>query len=140
MQDFSNLKFNQEHGRALHRQALDRDVSAGQKRIISAVIINLLVLAMTIAMPSLKPTHDVGTLMLMGGWIINIAAGVVALLGMMRIGKGFGWPVIGRLGVAVLAFFPCINLITLLVINAMATTHLKAAGYQVGLFGSRLKE
>ena len=139
MQDFSNLKFNQEHSRALHRQAQDRDVATGQKMILSAVLINLLVVAMTIVLPTLQPSDQTGTLLLMGGWITSIAAGVVAMLGLMRIGKGFDWPVIGRLAVGLLAFFPCINLIALLAINAMATTHLKASGYRVGLFGSRPK-
>jgi len=139
MQDFSNLTFNQAHSRTAQRQALDRDVAAGQKMIISAVIINLLVVAMTILLPSLQPTHDTGIALMIGGWIANITAALIALLGLMRIGKGFEWSVIGRLALGVLAFFPCINLITLLIVNAMASTHLKAAGYQVGLFGARPK-
>lgn len=139
MQDFSNLTFNQDHGRSMRRQALDHDVATGQKMIIYAVLINLLVLGMTVALPSANLMPDIGGLLLLGGWVLSFAAGVVALLGLMRIGKGFEWPVIGRLALAVLAFLPCISLLMLLSINARATAHLKAAGYQVGLMGARPK-
>ena len=71
-----------------------------------------------------------------GVWVAVVSA-VVAVIGLVRLGRGLGYSIPRRILLIVLASIPLLGLITLLVLNAKATKALGGSGLSVGLFGAR---
>lgn len=100
-------------------------VAQGQKLLIYAILGNLASIL----------------LLALNGYIadlIAIAAMLMSLVGMFRIGAGMGYTTGAKIGLVVLMVVPLVNLITLLIINARATKTLRAAGFKVGLLGAKV--
>lgn len=98
-------------------------LASGQKLVIYAILLNLAALALQVA---------VGPL----GGLLGIAGLVLSLIGVVRLGVGFGLSVFLRIVLCILMFVPLLNLIALLVMNSRATARLREAGYKVGLLGA----
>lgn len=99
-------------------------VASGQKLVIYAILAYFAAAAVRATMGDI-------------GFLVAFAALGLAILGIVRLGKGLGLHIVVRVLCVVLMFIPLVGLIMLLVLNGMATRRLKAAGYKVGLGGAR---
>ena len=99
-------------------------VASGQKLVIYAILAYFAAAAVRATMGDI-------------GFLVAFAALGLAILGIVRLGKGLGLHIAVRVLCVVLMFIPLVGLIMLLVLNGMATRRLKAAGYKVGLGGAR---
>lgn len=108
-----------------------RGVAEKQRKLIAVIGVQLLCYFATWglaqAIPALALVVGLTYLVL----IVLSVVFAVQLLG--ALGSGLGV----RILVVILMFAPCINLITLLVVNNQATTALRMAGVKVGFFGAR---
>jgi len=99
------------------------DVAAGQRLVIIAVLLNIgtyVVMAIV---------GDIGSL-------LAIAAIIVGIIGLLRLGTGLGYSMLTKVVLCILLFVPLIGLIMLLIVNTSATKQLREAGYKVGLLGA----
>jgi hypothetical protein len=62
---------------------------------------------------------------------------VMAIMAVWLVGKGLGFPLWGRLLALLCLFVPFANMMILISLSVRATSVLRAAGYDVGLFGAR---
>ena len=98
-------------------------LASGQKLLIYAILLNLGSLVVAFVFAPLAP-------------LATIAALVLSIIGIVRLGAGFGFSVVVRILLCILMLVPLVNLIALLVLNSRATTRLREAGYTVGLLGA----
>jgi hypothetical protein len=98
-------------------------LASGQKLVIYAILVNFAVIGLQLVLgPSAGLLGIVGTAM--------------SIVGMIRLGRGMGFGRASRLLLVFAMLIPLVNLVTLLVLNSMATKHLRNAGYRVGLLGA----
>lgn len=102
-------------------------IASGQRIAIYSIVINFAINAIARA----SVTWDLGLLAL------SFAAAIFTLTGVVRISSGLGLNQNQKIVAMVLACVPVVNIIQLLVLSARATRRLRAAGWQVGLFGAR---
>jgi hypothetical protein len=70
------------------------------------------------------------------GLVGGIVALVLSLVGVFLLGSGMGHSLGMNILSAVLMLVPMINIVTMLVLNFLATKALRTAGYKVGLLGA----
>ena len=102
-------------------------VRSGQKLIIYAILFN-------IASLPLRFINESSLLALSGGLLL--IAVVISIIGLIRLAGGLGYSIGLRILFGFLMLVPCVSLIVLLILNAKATTFLRAAGLRVGLLGA----
>jgi len=100
------------------------EVASGQRLIIYSILVNLGTFVLRILV------GDIGAL-------LGIVAIVLAIVGLLKLASGLGYSVGVKILLIVLAFIPLINILMLVMVNARATSALRAAGYTVGLLGAR---
>ena len=98
-------------------------VASGQKMVIYSIVLNLVTMALQMAVGAVAG-------------LVGIGAIVLALIGIFRIGSGMELSLVVKILLVILMFVPLVNLLTLVVLNARATARLRDAGYRVGLFGA----
>jgi hypothetical protein len=98
-------------------------VASGQKMIIYGILAYLSCIGLRFV---------IGPLIL----FILLAAMILGIIGSVRLANGMGYPIVVRILVIIALFIPLIGLITLVVLNARATTALRKGGYTVGLLGA----
>lgn len=112
-----------------------REIAKWQKWILRIVVANILIMlgVVMIAAASGNPEQGVGVA---AGGLIQVtscALSIVAIFLIFRLARALRqipWIY------AIAAIFPCIGLISLLVLNHFATTTLRAHGVKVGLLGA----
>lgn len=97
-------------------------VIAGQKLVILAAQVYFL---------SAAARMFIGAFAFIGAFISL----VLALVGIVRLGRGMGDSTATKALYVVLMFIPVVGLIVLLVLNSRATRRLQAAGHHVGFLG-----
>jgi len=100
-------------------------VSLGQKLIIYAILVN--VITIVAALVASRPRLAIA---------VGLIALALSLAGVVLISKGMGSSVGRTVLLVVLMLVPLVNIGILLMLNHQATTALRLAGYQVGLFGA----
>ena len=100
------------------------EVASGQKLVIYAILVYL---AIILVRGGAGPVAG----------LLAIVSLVLSLMGILRISNGLGYGTGTKVLLVILMFVPLVGLITLLVLNAKATSRLREAGYQVGLLGAR---
>jgi len=108
-------------------QGLTTKVCSGQKLLIYAILLNLG------AIP-LRMSGDRSLLALAA--LVALVGIVLSILGTVRLSSGLGYGIGLTIVYCILMLVPLVSLIVLLVLNSKATAHLRAAGYNVGLFGA----
>jgi len=98
-------------------------VASGQKLVLYAFLVYLAGIFIQMAVGPLAG-------------LLALVALIMALIGVIRLGSALGWSILSRIGIFILMFVPFVNLLTLLAVNARATTALRSAGYKVGLLGA----
>src|SRR5690606_25572733 len=101
---------------AKQRPIVIEQVAQGQKFLIFAILVNFASIL----------------LLVVNGYIadlVAVAATVMSLVGMFRLGAGMGYTTGVKIGLVVLMIVPLLNLIVLLILNARATKTLRAAGF-----------
>jgi hypothetical protein len=98
-------------------------IASGQKLVIYSVLVYVMAIVVE---------ATVGAV----GGLLGLAAVVMAIVGIVRLGAGMGMSLVAKILLFIAVFLPFINLITLLVLNARATRYLRQAGYRVGLLGA----
>lgn len=100
------------------------DVASGQRLIILAVLVNIVAAVLQAAVhPSFA--------------LLGLVGAVVAIVGLLRLGRGLDYSTATKVVLIVLSFVPLVNLVMLLIVNSRATKALRSAGYEVGFFGVR---
>lgn len=98
-------------------------VALGQKLVIYGILVNIIAVLMFVPYRSFAP-------------FVSLLAAGLSFGGMVLIGRGLGFTQ-GRIaGLLALMLVPLVNVVVLLMVNGQATTALRLAGYQVGLFGA----
>ena len=98
-------------------------IAGGQRLVIYAILLNLVVFALTVAI------GDIAAL-------LYLPVLALSLVGLHRLASGLGYAVWKEVCLMVLMLIPLLNIITLVVINSRATKTLRAGGYTVGLLGA----
>jgi hypothetical protein len=102
---------------------LVEQIASGQKLVIYAILVNLATIGLQVVIGQIAG-------------LLGLASLVMSVVGIVRLGRGMGMAPVSRTFLVIAMFIPLINLITLLVLNSRATTHLRNAGYKVGLLGA----
>ena len=108
-------------------QGLIPDVESGQRLVIHAFLVDVLVML---------PLQQLHPLLVFP--VMLVAVGM-ALVGVLRLSRGLAWSTGARIALVALLFVPLVNLVTLLVLNVRASRELRRAGYKVGLLGASRK-
>lgn len=103
----------------------------GQKLIILAILLNILVIVL-----GLVGGSALGPIRMLFP-VAALATLVISLVGVVRMSGGLGFGIGLQVLFCLLMFIPLINLLTLLILNGKATGALRANGYKVGLFGAK---
>src|SRR5688572_6251433 len=98
------------------------DVADGQRLIIFAILLYIVTAVLISTSGEIFGLLGFGSI-------------VLAIVGLLKLADGLGYPTGIKALLIVLAFVPLASLIMLLIVNGKATEALKAAGYKVGLFG-----
>ena len=109
-------------------------IARSQKAIITLILLNLLfIMGLLCSLIALGPGHwSAGVEVTAVRWIL-ILLNLIAVVVIYRLAKALrqtAWVY------AVSAFFPCVSLVTLLLINYFATRALRRHGVRVGLMGA----
>ncbi|HEX5276151.1 MAG TPA: hypothetical protein VFW42_00610 [Fluviicoccus sp.] len=102
--------------------ALLEQVAAGQKLVIYSILANFLGAALRAPFPALY-------------WLLAVAALVMAIWGLVKLGRGMEASMLGKVFAFICLFIPLVNLLVLISINFRASRLLREAGYEVGLLG-----
>jgi hypothetical protein len=106
-----------------------------QRGLIGLILVNLLVaLAVVGPVILLGPESRLAAIIVLLARVIALILGLIAVFFIFRMAKALrktAWVY------ALAAFFPCIGLVTLLLVNHYATQTLRANGVRVGLLGAR---
>ena len=102
------------------------EVAKGQRMLILAILVNLGALVLRGALG-----NNWGVI----GPVAAIAV-VAAIIGLLRLATGLGYPAWKQALLVILVFVPLISLLMLAMVNGRATKALRAAGYKVGFFGA----
>jgi hypothetical protein len=130
--DFQDIQVNKNRKIDL----LAREVARGQKLVIYAVALNILVVGVMILAPQIGLPNTTINSLSWASWVVRIPAFVIAIYGVLKIGGGLDWSAVVKFFIFILLLIPVINLFALLAVNTKATSFLKNAGYKVGLVGA----
>ncbi|MCF3651341.1 hypothetical protein [Synoicihabitans lomoniglobus] len=108
-----------------HTDSIEQ-VRTGQRLVLFAILANLLTLPLALV-PELA----------MARAAVLLVAMVVGVLGIVRMTRGLGFPLMLVVLLALLMLVPLLNLLLLVFVNARATTFLRAQGFKVGLLGAK---
>ena len=111
-------------------------VRCGQRFILFAILLELLVVAIAFLVPKTE------SLMAIFGILNTIAllTGVVlAIMGVVRLSSGLGYGIAARIFIIISMFIPLVSLLVLRMLSSKATAVLRSAGYKVGLLGAAPK-
>ena len=100
------------------------EVAAGHKMVMYAILLNIIALGLTIAVSEVFI-------------FLSLVGAVIAIVGIVRMASGLGYPVVVRVILILLMFVPFLSLLTLLLMSNRAQKALKAAGYEIGFLGAR---
>jgi hypothetical protein len=114
-------------------------VRTGQRIVLYSVLMNLV--AMVLYFGAIIVARFLGDRTLVATaeilrLVVWLGALIVGLIGVIRLTKGLGYSIVGRILFPISMFIPCINLIVLLILSSKATMVLTKAGYKVGLMGA----
>jgi hypothetical protein len=109
-------------------------IAKSQKTIISLILVNLLLaVCLVVSVIMLGPdSRSAALIVLVARWTL-LLLNLIAVVFIYRLAKALrqtAWVY------AVAAFFPCVSLVTLLLINHFATRALRQHGVRVGLMGA----
>lgn len=119
-------------GPAQQQQVLE---IAKAQRFVCVII--LVAIICTIGAMALQQVGDAAPLIILP---IQVLVSVGQVVGMYRLGRTVYESVGSGIGMALLAFIPCIGLLALLIVNGKATKILQAHGFRVGLMGADLNQ
>jgi hypothetical protein len=109
-----------------------REIARRQRVILLCILAQLCLYALMLMLRSSIPPA-LSLLLLVLIWVVNIVATVYIFLLATRIyGTGLG------ILFGILTLIPCVGLVILLIVNAKATTLLRAVGLKVGLLGATI--
>lgn len=108
-------------------------VRIGQKCVLYAILIYFVILGLG----GLPKTQVAAPLLGVLIGLLGLTSLVLGIIGILRIGDGLRYGLTLRIVLVLLTIIPLVNLVTLLVLNAKATSMLRAAGYKVGLLGAK---
>ncbi len=111
-----------------------RQIAVWQKTLIYGVLCNILLFGGGIAAGMTGATKLVPVLQ-----VLSLCLSVVMLYFMFKLAQELYGTIMGVV-CTILLFFPCISLITLLVVVSRASKDLQKAGYKVGLMGANLSD
>lgn len=97
----------------------------GQRLLIIAIVLNF-------STASLIKSNHIDLAIFLSLW-----ATIMSIMGVLQLGKALDFAVYKRALFVVALFLPIINIIALIYLSVRATTILRDAGYEVGLFGMR---
>jgi hypothetical protein len=102
-------------------------VASGQRLIIYSLLVQIVSVTLqgTIGIP---------------GFILGLAASIMAIVGVVRITGGLGRSLIAKIVYIVAMFIPLINLIAMLLLSSQATKALREAGLEVGFLGAKASQ
>ena len=102
-----------------------KELAKGQRALLLGVLADIVLAILWWVVPSL--------FLLLG--FAELVVTIVMILNSWRVAKALGWSTVGGIIACVLLFFPCLSLITLLVLICKATKELRQYGLRVGLLG-----
>ncbi len=105
-------------------------VARGQKMLVYSVLGGIV----------LRGLSASGTVPALVGALLSLALGIYSLLGVARLAIGLRKGNAGAITCMVLSFVPLLNIACWIVLSLQATRRLRAAGWQVGLFGARMDD
>ncbi|MHA3772539.1 hypothetical protein ACXR0O_13470 [Verrucomicrobiota bacterium sgz303538] len=108
-------------------------VRIGQKCLLYAILIYLVALSLGGLAKGQVAAPLFGVLI----GLLGLTVIVLGIVGTLKIGDGLRYSLTLRIALAFLIVVPLVNLVVLLVLNAKATSRLRAAGYKVGLLGAK---
>jgi hypothetical protein len=114
-------------------------VRTGQRIVLYSVLLSMLSIALLLGGVFLARILNDRTLALTVAFLrfaLWFGGLVVGIVGIIRLSKGLGYSVLGRMLFVISLFIPFVNLIVLLVLSSKATMVLAKAGYKVGLMGA----
>jgi uncharacterized membrane protein len=103
-------------------------IKTGMGQKLAALAVFVYFLAASLA----QQWHDVQFSLYLAIWGM-----VMSIMAVWLVGKGLDFPLWGRLLALLCLFIPFANLMILISLSVRATSALRAAGYDVGLFGAR---
>ncbi len=101
-----------------------REIAAGQKMVIFAILLHFAAFALYYY--TRNPISG----------LVALAGSVLAIIGVIRLAVGLAQAMGLKIFFIILMFIPLISLITLLILNSIATKRLREGGYKVGLLGA----
>lgn len=110
---------------AVDDQRLQR-IASGQKFAIYAILLQFLAYGAQAAYGAV-------------GGLVFLAAFVLSVIGIFRLGETVTGSAVLRLFLCVLMIIPLVSLLVLLSLNSRATKQLREGGYRVGLLGASRK-
>ncbi len=102
-------------------------VAKGQKLVINAILAYFLLSA-------LNGAGVLGNILIL---LVVLVILIVSLWGVVLLVINLNYSIVMGVVVVLLMFLPLINWITLLILNAQATSALRAGGYKVGFMGAK---
>lgn len=114
-------------------------VRTGQRIVLYSVMLSMLSMALLLGGVFLARILNDRTLALTVVYlklVLWLGGQVVGIIGIIRLSKGLGYSILGRILFVISVFIPFVNLIVLLVLSSKATMVLVEAGYKVGLMGA----
>lgn len=108
------------------------DVAQGQKLVIYAILMNLLLFGLNAIG---RNGGGLGVTVLSACALL--ACVVLGWTGIYRLARGLGCALWLRLVLLPMMLVPLLGLLIMLMLSGRATKHLRAAGYSVGLLGAR---
>jgi hypothetical protein len=103
-------------------------VANGQKLILYAILVNMVVLLLV------GVTGNRAGILLP---VLTLGTAIVGIIGLLRVSSGLGFSQASRALLIIATFVPVVGFVMLVIVNARATRALKDAGYRVGLLGAR---
>jgi hypothetical protein len=108
------------------------NLRSGQRLVIVGILLNLVAILLRIIPPD-------NALLIIGG-LLGVAAIVISIVGLLRMGAGLGVHLVWRIFLCILMIVPLINLLILFIMNSRATKQLTQNGYKVGFLGAPKKQ
>ena len=112
-------------------------VKSGQRILIGVIAAHLVIILYLIFAPILGLPSSITVTLLLAIIVIQIYCLFLTFRGISRISDGLGISDGARFMIYISIFIPLVNVMVLLVLNAMATRFLRKSGYQVGFLGAR---
>ncbi len=121
-----------------------REVASKQRLLVLAVGIMLILQAINIGLNFMPRVNDSSDSMLasvsLAISILYLGVVIFSIVALLMLAATLHYGLASRILLAVLMFCPCVNIITMLVINGQATKILTRGGITVGFFGANMRQ